>query len=122
MARRKPITGPRLIELESRADDLLHWASGSANSRDIRHICRALGWPAVGSVRAGVAWSKPRRNFAECYSGDRDQEHLERLVLRGFAELVNRWPDGLIEYRITPKGQAVAYLRHMALREAVKVV
>ena len=97
MARRKPITGPRLIELESRADDLLHWASGSA-------------------------WSKPRRNFAECYSGDRDHGTLERLVLRGFAELVNRWPDGLIEYRITPKGQAVAYLRHMALREAVKVV
>lgn len=76
----------------------------------------------VGSVRPGVAWSKPRRNFAECYSGDRDQENLERLVLRGFAELVNRWPDGLIEYRITTRGQAVAYLRHAALREAVKVV
>ena len=105
-----------------KADDILHFASGAGVTRDLRIINMALGWPKLGSTRPGVAWATPTRNMIECYAGDRTHSRLLDLVERGMVAESNRWNDGLIEYKVTELGRAVAAIRHAAIREARKVL
>ena len=115
---RKPLSGDRLAEVEAVADDLLEAASGAAAGRDVRIMSKALGWPPPGSTRPGVKWATRDRNHAECWEGDTDHRGLERLRAKGYAAEDVRWKDGQLQYKITPLGIKVAYLRHMAFRAA----
>ena len=120
--KRRKLTEQQRQSAESMADDLLHSASGAGVTRDIDVVCKALGWPKLTETRTNVMWSNPRQNAAECYRGDLDHVRFERLAERGWMRETNRWNDGLIEYEVTPLGKAVAFIRHMAIREALKVL
>ena len=121
--RRGRIPAGQLERVEAFADDLLHYASGSGwTERGVNVICRALGWPKIGHFQGGVKWASPARNFAECVEGGAEYWMLERLRGAGLAEVSALHSGGRREYRITQKGQAVAYLRHIAVREAAKAV
>ena len=112
-----------LGQVEAMADDILHYASGAGwDERGINAICRALGWPKVGYFVQGVKWAKPDRNFVECVSGGFSHGIFERLRGAGLAEIVGLRSGARVEYKITPKGMAVAHLRHMAIREAEKAL
>ena len=115
---RKPLSGDKLASVEARTDDLLHFASGAEAERDVRIISKCLDWPTPGSTCPGVKWSRPVRNHGECYENDRDHRGFKRLEEKGYAKLSKRWNDGQLQYKITPLGVKVAYLRHMAFRAA----
>ena len=121
--KRRRVPAAELGRVEAMADDLLHYASGAGwIERDINTICTALGWPKIGRFQQGVRWAVPARNYADCDKGGREHRSLERLRGAGLALYSGTDTSGRREYEITAKGQAAAYLRHMAVREALKVL